>query len=115
MTILDLSRVYLFLLAVAYFDVTPHHEEHGDGEEEEGSEPDLSWLPDPDLLYGEEERDGEGGKEVEGVDEEVAGADEEVVVKEGKRKKVDNESEEEPAKGEAQEGSAQGEDAAGDD
>ena len=40
------------------------------------------------MLYGEEERDGEGGKEVEGVDEEVAGADEEVVVKEGKRKKT---------------------------
>jgi len=54
-------------------------EEGDDDEEEEGSEPDLSWLPDPDLLYGEE--DGEEGKDVKG-------AEEEVVVKEGKRKKT---------------------------
>merc|ERR1712037_677903 len=54
-------------------------EEGDDDEEEEGSEPDLSWLPDPDLLYGEE--DGEEGKDVKR-------AEEEVVVKEGKRKKT---------------------------
>merc|ERR1711994_747131 len=32
-------------------------DEDGEDEEEEGSEPDLSWLPDPDVLYGKE---GEG-------------------------------------------------------
>ena len=59
--------------------------EDGDAEEdEEGSEPDLSWLPDPDLLYGKD------GKEGSLKDEEdaVEGAVEEVVVKEGKRKKT---------------------------
>lgn len=46
-------------------------------EEEEGSEPDLSWLPDPDELYGKEK----GEDEVS--DEE---AEEQVEVKQGKRK-----------------------------
>merc|ERR1712181_169203 len=57
-------------------------EEDVDGEEEEedGSEPDLSWLPDPDLLYGEEGADKD--------DEEKEEAEEEVVVKECKRKKT---------------------------
>ena len=49
----------------------------GESEGEEGSEPDLSWLPDPDQLYGEE---GEKEAEQEAV--------EEVEVKEGKRKKT---------------------------
>merc|ERR1711971_33832 len=49
-------------------------------DEEDGSEPDLSWLPDPDLLYGEEGAD----KDDEAKEE----AEEEVVVKEGKRKKT---------------------------
>ena len=51
-------------------------------DEDEGSEPDLSWLPDPDLLYGEE------GDDREKEDEEGAKEEEEVIVKEGKRKKT---------------------------
>merc|ERR1712181_78848 len=57
-------------------------EEDAEEEEDEGSEPDLSWLPDPDLLYGEE---GDDKEEEEEKDEE---AEEEVIVKEGKRKKT---------------------------
>jgi len=55
-------------------------EDGDEDEDEEGSEPDLSWLPDPDLLYGKE--DGDGEEEVKGAEEE------EVIVKEGKRKKT---------------------------
>ena len=51
-------------------------------EEEEGSEPDLSWLPDPDVLYGKE-GDGEEAEE-----KEESPVEEEVIVKEGKRKKT---------------------------
>ena len=54
----------------------------GEEEEEDGSEPDLSWLPDPDVLYGKE-GDGEGSEE-----KEESPVEEEVVVKEGKRKKT---------------------------
>merc|ERR1719495_2024148 len=56
-------------------------EKDEDGEEE-GSEPDLSWLPDPDVLYGKE-GDGEESEE-----KEESPVEEEVVVKEGKRKKT---------------------------
>ena len=57
-------------------------DEDGEDEEEEGSEPDLSWLPDPDVLYGKE-GDGEESEE-----KEESPVEEEVVVKEGKRKKT---------------------------
>jgi len=54
-----------------------------DGESEEsddddGSEPDLSWLPDPDKIYGKDPGDGK--------ESESSSDDEEVEVKEGKRK-----------------------------
>ena len=59
--------------------------EDGDGsdEEEEGSEPDLSWLPDPDKLYGKEkDQDQSSDEDVDkGEDDDT----ETVEVKEGKR------------------------------
>ena len=57
----------------------------GDGsdEEEEGSEPDLSWLPDPDKLYGKEKDQDQNSDEDgdKGEDDDT----ETVEVKEGKR------------------------------
>ena len=52
-------------------------EEDDDEEGEEGSEPDLSWLPDPDELYGKEKAECEVSEEE---------AEEHVEVKQGKRK-----------------------------
>jgi len=61
--------------------------EDGDGsdEEEEGSEPDLSWLPDPDKLYGKEKDQDQDQSSDEDVDKGEDDDTETVEVKEGKR------------------------------
>jgi len=62
--------------------------EEGDEEsEEEGSEPDLSWLPDPDKIYGNSKTNEESeGSEDGGDGDDSESNDEEVEIKEGKRK-----------------------------
>merc|ERR1712034_192585 len=67
-------------------------EERGEGSDDENSdysEPDLSWLPDPDKIYGKEgsddEDDGQNASEADSSDSEDTPT-ETVEVKEGKRK-----------------------------
>jgi len=63
--------------------------EKGDDEEDDdsdgGSEPDLSWLPDPDKLYGKEETNEESNDNDEVQSEDNEDETETVQVKEGKR------------------------------
>jgi len=66
-------------------------EERGQGSEEDEesdySEPDLSWLPDPDKVYGKEgSADGKDDSDAASSEEDDAEPVEKVVVKEGKRK-----------------------------
>jgi len=56
-----------------------------DNEESDYSEPDLSWLPDPDKVYGKEGKSNESGSESDNSDSEEPST-ETVEVKEGKRK-----------------------------
>merc|ERR1739838_835550 len=55
-----------------------------DGEDDDYDEPDLSWLPDPDKVYGKE---GSGDDSVDdGSDSDDAPPTETVEIKDGKRK-----------------------------
>ena len=57
-----------------------------DDDEEESSEPDLSWLPDPDKIYGKEKDEEDNSDDDEDGDSESDDDDTETVqVKEGKR------------------------------
>merc|ERR1711936_1016413 len=56
-----------------------------DEDESDYSEPDLSWLPDPDKVYGKEGGNNESGSEGDSSDSDEA-PEETIEVKEGKRK-----------------------------